>query len=115
MPLIWLSGPMPFPVVDDSSAEAIARNQTRASTNSVGITVISVTTTRSAPDSFRTRFLRAEAAVGCAPPEPVSGRGAVVGSAVMSTGEDRFLLALDALGEPVDVARRLDELLQRRD
>src|SRR5690242_6563972 len=95
MPLIWLSGPMPFQLVNDSSTEAIAGNQMRTSTNSVGITVISVTTTRSAPDSFRTRFLRAETGVGGAPPDPVSGRGAVVGSAVMSAGEDRLFLALD--------------------
>ena len=58
---------MPFQLVNDSSTEAIAGNQTRASTNSVGITVINVTTTRSPPDSLRTRFLRAEAGVGGPP------------------------------------------------
>src|SRR3954447_6487174 len=115
MPLIWLSGPMPFQLVNDSSTEAIAGSQTRTSTNSVGITVISVTTTRSSPDSLRTRFLRAATGVEGRPPGPVSGRGAAAGCAVISGREDRLLLALDALGEPVDVVRRLDELLERRD
>src|SRR6185503_9682698 len=118
MPLIWLSGPMPFQLVNDSSTEAIAGNQTRTSTNSVGITVISVTTTRSPPESLRTRFLRAETGVRGPSPGPVSGRGAAVGWAVIarrSRREDRLLLALDALGEPVDVVGSLDELLQRRD
>src|SRR6059058_4633792 len=104
---------MPFQLVNDSSTEAIAGNQTR--TSSVGTMVISVTTARSRPDSLRTRFLRAETGAGGAPPEPVSGRGTAVGWAVISGREDRLLLALYALRGPVDVLGVLDELLQRRD
>src|SRR4051812_1451118 len=107
--------PMPFHVPNDRATDPNAGSQTSQSTRSAGTATISDTTMRSVVLRRRRRVGVAEeirlvvvagvadVVIGC-PSHPVS-----------STTEDRFLLLLDALGEPVDVVGILQEGLQRRD
>src|SRR5688572_15498488 len=99
--------PTPVHLANDSTTEAIAGSHTHSTTNAKGMATIRTRKTRSVPDTL-TR-----------PPRPRGGALAAatgtVGRSVMratprsSGGEDRLLLALQALGQPVDVVGVLEE------
>src|SRR4051794_32202296 len=102
--------PLPVHVPHDRGTDPNARSHTSQSTRSAGTATISATTMRSVVLRRRRRVgvfeeVRllvvagvADVVIGC-PSHPVS-----------STTEDRFLLLLDALGEPVDVVGTLQEV-----
>src|SRR5215218_11317689 len=100
--------PTPVQLANDSTTVATAGSHTSPTTSAVGTITMSARKIRSVPVAWtwrRRRRVGALAATGTvgrsliAPP-PVSG------------GEDRLLLALQALGQPVDVVGVLDEGLE---
>src|SRR5215218_9295381 len=101
--------PTPVQLANDSTTVAIAGSHTSPTTSAVGMITMSARKTRWVPDAWTwRRRRRAGALAGAAgtvgrsliAPPPVSG------------GEDRLLLALQALGQPVDVVGVLDEGLE---
>src|SRR5829696_3990813 len=105
--------PTPVQRANDSTTEAIAGSHTHATTRTVGTITIRARKIRSVPVT-RTRLPRrrrgAAASAGAA---GTTGRSLIGASLVQvprgSGGEDGLLLALQALGQPVDVVGVLEE------
>src|SRR4029450_331651 len=112
--------PTPLHLANDSTTEAIAGSHTQATTRIVGMATIKTRKIRSVP-ATRTRPPDRRAAA-CAGVAGTVG-GSVIGPSLLhwgarrepprphprSGGEDGLLLALQALGQPVDVVGVLDE------
>src|SRR3954463_4898275 len=105
--------PMPSQLVNESRIDATVGNQIRPPTTIVGTPTMTPTVTRSRPERRTARFFRRAppAATLDAMSTATASRTLVTGS----LGEDRLLLLLDALRQPVDVVGVVQEPLQRRD
>src|SRR4051794_13653340 len=98
--------PIPSQDVNDRSTEDSVGAHTNATSSSVGTPHISVRTSLSRADSWRRARLRR-------PRRRRAGSVTTVISRVVSGREDRLLLVLDLLRDPVDVVGVADERLQR--
>src|SRR6266511_2767575 len=99
--------PTPLQRANDSTTEAIAGSQTQPTTITVGMITIRARKIRSVPVT-RTRLPRRRGAAASAGAVGTVGRS-LIGASPVSGGEDRLLLALQALGQPVDVVGVLEE------
>src|SRR5215216_7428162 len=106
--------PTPLQRANDSTTEAIAGSQTQHTTMIVGIATIRIKKIRSVPVT-RTRLpaRRRGTAASVAGAAGTVGRSLIGASSIHgppgSGGEDGLLLALQALGQPVDVVGVLEE------
>src|SRR5829696_1781853 len=101
--------PTPVHLANDSTTEAIAGSQTHSTTRTVGIITISARKIRSVPDTWTRRRRRRRGAAAFAGAAGTVGRSLITPPSPVSGGEDRLLLALQALGQPVHVVGVLEE------
>src|SRR5215211_1596790 len=100
--------PTPVQRANDSATEAIAGSHTHPTTRTVGMITIRARKIRSVPVT-RTRLPgRRRGAAASAGAAGTTGRS-LIGASPGSGGEDGLLLALQALGQPVDVVGVLEE------
>src|SRR5947208_7247792 len=104
--------PIPSQLVNESRIDASVGNQMMPPTTSSGTPAMIVTVTRSHPERRTARLLRR------APPVPTLAAMSIAIASrprlLASRSEDRLLLLLDALRQPVDVRGLVQELLQCR-
>src|SRR4029453_6934203 len=103
------SPPPPVQRANDSTTEAIAGSHTHPTTRTVGTITIRARKIRSVPVT-RTRLPgRRRGAAASAGAAGTTGRSLIGASPPASGGEGGLLLALQALGQPVDVVGVLEE------
>src|SRR5918992_3494379 len=122
--------PTPVQLANDSTTVATAGSQTSPTTRTVGMATMRTRKSRSVPVVWTRRPRRGRAGRRGAASAGVAGTvgRSVIGASLIdwgarlepprppvSGGEDRLLLALQALGQPVDVVRVLDEGLEAGD
>src|SRR4051794_38710002 len=109
--LIVPRSPIPSPDVNDRPTDAMAGDQTKAISSTVGMPHITMSTSL----SVRVRRLSRPRRLGAGRPGSSSATTVMDDPAGNLRREDRLLLVLDLLLQARDVVRVLDEVLQRRD